>query len=183
MGLATLAVTEVSHGPEQADGWVPEEPGSAGPEAGAGASEVSNSAEADGNDSLCHDTPDHTPGDTPSDDAAAGDALDATVDLGDEIATLAAHLHAATYRLLTLIAEFDRLRGWEPGGHRSCAHWLAFRTGIDLGAAREKVRAARALVELPQISASMAQGELSFAKVRALTRGASRSSRTRRACT
>ena len=63
----------------------------------------------------------------------------------DEIATLAAHIHAATHRLLILIAEFDRRRGWELGGHRSCAHWLAFRTGIDLGAAREKVRTARAL--------------------------------------
>ncbi len=101
---------------------------------------------------------------------AADDELDALQDLGDEIATLAAHIHAAEYRFLTLIAEFDRLRGWEPGGHRSCAHWLAFRTGIDLGAARERVRAARALVELPQISASMEQGELSFAQVRALTR-------------
>ena len=110
---------------------------------------------------------DDTPG---SDDREIDDELDALVGLGDEIATLAAHLHAATYRLLTLIVEFDRLRGWEAGGHRSCAHWLAFRTGIDLGAAREKVRAARALTELPQISASMAQGELSFAKVRALTR-------------
>ena len=76
------------------------------------------------------------------------DELEVLFDLGDEIATLAAHLHAATYRLLTLIAEFDRLRGWEPEGHRSCAHWLAFRTGIDLGAAREKVRAARALTEI-----------------------------------
>ena len=102
--------------------------------------------------------------------AEADDELDLIDDLGDEIATLAAHLHAATYRLLTLIAEFDRLRGWEQEGHRSCAHWLAFRTGIDLGAAREKVRAARALKELPQISASMERGELSFAKVRALTR-------------
>ena len=105
-----------------------------------------------------------------STDAAADDELDALQDLGDEIATLAAHIHAAEYRFLTLIAEFDRLRGWEPGGHRSCAHWLAFRIGIDLGAARERLRAARALVELPQISASMEQGELSFAKVRALTR-------------
>ena len=105
-----------------------------------------------------------------STDPAADDELDALQDLGDEIATLAAHIHAAEYRFLTLIAEFDRLRGWEPGGHRSCAHWLAFRTGIDLGAARERLRAARALVELPQISASMEQGELSFAQVRALTR-------------
>ena len=102
--------------------------------------------------------------------ATADDHLDALQDLGDEIATLAAHIHAAEHRFLTLIAEFDRLRGWQPGGHRSCAHWLAFRTGIDLGAARERVRASRALENLPRISASMAQGELSFTKVRALTR-------------
>ncbi len=95
------------------------------------------------------------------------DALD---ELDYEIATLAAHIHAATQRLLELVAEFDRRRGWELGGHRSCAHWLAFRTGIDLGTAREKVRAARALEALPETSASMARGELSFSAVRALTR-------------
>jgi len=105
-------------------------------------------------------------------------ALDALEELGDEIATLAAHLHAATYRLLTLIADFDRLRGWENDGFRSCAHWLAFRTGIDLGAAREKVRAARALETLPETSASMSRGELSFAKVRALTRVATPANET-----
>ncbi len=98
------------------------------------------------------------------------DEADALQDLGDEIATLAAHVHAATHRMLTLIAAFDRWGGWKAGGHRSCAHWLAFRTGVDLGAAREKVRAARALADLPEISESMSRGELSFAKVRALTR-------------
>ncbi|HUP51263.1 MAG TPA: DUF222 domain-containing protein [Longimicrobiales bacterium] len=91
-------------------------------------------------------------------------------ELGDEIATLAAHIHAATHRLLVLIADFDRRGGWELDGHRSCAHWLAFRTGIDLGAAREKVRTARVLVGLPETSASMARGELSFSQVRALSR-------------
>jgi hypothetical protein len=96
--------------------------------------------------------------------------LDALEDLGDEIATLAAHIHAATQRLLTLIAEFDARRGWERDGHRTCAHWLSFRTGMDLGAAREKVRTARALTDLPETSASMARGELSFSQVRALTR-------------
>jgi hypothetical protein len=90
--------------------------------------------------------------------------------LGDEIAVLAAQIHAATYRFLTLLAEFDGLEGWDRAGFRSCAHWLAFRTGFDLGASREKVRAARALAELPETSAAMARGELSFAKVRALTR-------------
>ena len=90
--------------------------------------------------------------------------------LEEEIVFLAAHLHAAEHRFLALIAEYDRLRGWELGGHRSCAHWLAFRTGFDLGACRERVRAARALANLPLTSASMSRGELSFSKVRALSR-------------
>ena len=98
------------------------------------------------------------------------DDCDALEELEEEIVVLAAHIHASDYRLLALVAEFDRRRGWKLGGHRSCAHWLAYSTGIDLGAAREKVRAARALVELPQIGASMSRGELSFTAVRALTR-------------
>ena len=106
----------------------------------------------------------------------AAAAVDASPDivrleaLEEEIVLLAAHLHAAEHRFLTLVAEYDRLRGWELGGHRSCAHWLAFRTGFDLGACRERVRAARALAKLPEISASMSRGELSFSKVRALSR-------------
>jgi hypothetical protein len=75
-----------------------------------------------------------------------------------------------TYRFLSLIAEFDRLRGWELAGYSNCARWLHVRTGIDLGAAREKVRAARALEKLPLTSAAMARGELSFSQVRAVSR-------------
>ncbi|MBK6849767.1 MAG: DUF222 domain-containing protein [Proteobacteria bacterium] len=89
--------------------------------------------------------------------------------LSEQIADLAAHLHAATYRLLCLIREFDRRHGWV-SGFNSCAHWLAWRTGIELGAAREKVRVARALTELPETSAALAAGQVSYAKVRALTR-------------
>ena len=110
--------------------------------------------------------------------ASGDDDVDALEDLGDEIATLAAHIHAATHRMLVLIAEFDRRRGWELGGHASCAHWIAARTRIDLGAAREKVRAARALAGLPAISTSMARGELSFSAVRALTRVATPTNET-----
>ncbi|HUF49554.1 MAG TPA: hypothetical protein VMN60_01895 [Longimicrobiales bacterium] len=105
-----------------------------------------------------------------TDAAAAAAESDAVAQLGDEIATLSAHIHAATHRLLVLIADFDLLRGWELDGQRSCAHWLAFRTGIDLGAAREKVRAAHALERLPLTSAAMSRGELSFSQVRAHTR-------------
>jgi len=63
--------------------------------------------------------------------------------LGDQIAELAAHLDAATARLLDLIREFDARDGWG-NGFRSCAHWLAWRIGLELGAAREHVRVARA---------------------------------------
>lgn len=52
--------------------------------------------------------------------------------LEDEIAVLAAHIHAATHRLLVLIAEFDRLGGWERFGYPDCAHWLSVRTGVDI---------------------------------------------------
>jgi len=105
-----------------------------------------------------------------ADPARPVDEADALSDLGDEIATLAAHIHAATQRFLALIAEFDRRRGWELDGNRSCAHWLSYRTGIDLGACREKVRTALALDALPETRAAMARGELSFSAVRALSR-------------
>ena len=39
-----------------------------------------------------------------------------------------------------------------------------------MGAAREKVRVARALAELPQLSEAMRRGALSYSKARALTR-------------
>src|SRR5499426_4303492 len=89
--------------------------------------------------------------------------------LGDEIAELAAHLDAATARLLDLIREFDARGGWS-NGFRSCAHWLAWRVGLELGAARERVRVARALGTLPRLADALARGELSYAKLRALTR-------------
>jgi PAS domain-containing protein len=89
--------------------------------------------------------------------------------LGDAIAELSAHLEAATARLLDLIRDFDARGGWNTG-FRSCAAWLSWRVGLDLGAARERVRVARALGTLPALAEALARGELSYAKVRALTR-------------
>ncbi len=89
--------------------------------------------------------------------------------LGETIASIAAGLHAATYQLLVLLREFDARSGWN-NGFLSCAHWLHWRTGFDLGASREKVRVARALPALPRIAWAMERGQLSYAKVRALTR-------------
>lgn len=79
--------------------------------------------------------------------------------LGDEIAELSAHLNAATARLLDLIREFDA-RGGCGNGFRSCAHWLSWRVGLDPGAAREKVRVARALGRLPLLAGALARLKL-----------------------
>src|SRR5207302_9470152 len=89
--------------------------------------------------------------------------------LGDEIAELSAHLDAATARLLDLIRDFDAREGWG-NGFRSCAAWLTWRIGLDPRAARERVRVARALGTLPRLAQALARGELSYSKVRALTR-------------
>src|SRR5213594_2743390 len=89
--------------------------------------------------------------------------------LGDEIAELSVHIDAATARLLDLIREFDARGGWN-NGFRSCAAWLSWRVGFAPGAAREHVRVARALGMLPLLAKALARGELSYAKVRALTR-------------
>src|SRR6188474_807519 len=89
--------------------------------------------------------------------------------LGDEIAELSAHLDAATARLLELIREFDRRGGWNTG-FRSCAEWLTWRVGLNPGAARERVRVARALGALPRLADALFRGALSYSKVRALTR-------------
>jgi 5-methylcytosine-specific restriction endonuclease McrA len=89
--------------------------------------------------------------------------------LGDEIAELAAHLDAATARLLELVREFDARGGWG-NGFRSCAEWLTWRIGLAPGAAREHVRVARALGTLPRLSRALARGEVSYSKARAITR-------------
>ena len=90
--------------------------------------------------------------------------------LSEEITTLAGHLNAANYRFLKLLDEFDRHDGWAGDGIRSLAHWLNFKCGLGDLMAREKVRAARALRSLPLIDAAFERGEISYSKVRAMTR-------------
>ena len=66
-----------------------------------------------------------------------------TESLQHEIIELLAHLNAATYRWLVLVAEFDRSDGWAGEGVASCAHWLSWRCGVGRSVAHEKVRVAR----------------------------------------
>ncbi len=84
------------------------------------------------------------------------------------------HLNAATCHFLELLAEFDRAEGWARHGMGNCAQWLNWQCGISACAAREKVRVARALESLPRIRAAFGEGRLSYSKVRAVTRVATR---------
>ncbi|MCC7423905.1 MAG: DUF222 domain-containing protein, partial [Planctomycetaceae bacterium] len=79
-------------------------------------------------------------------------------DLESELTELTANLNAATHRWLALVAEFDERKGWVGAGTQSCAHWLNWKCGMAMGAAREKVRVAHALAALPLISGAMARG-------------------------
>jgi hypothetical protein len=90
----------------------------------------------------------------------------------DRIAILYGEITAATREFLRALAESDRHRDWAEEGFGSCAEWLAWRIGITRDTAGEKVRTARALEHLPLISDAMGRGEISFSKVRALTRAA-----------
>ena len=91
-------------------------------------------------------------------------------ELDRDIVNLAARINAATYELLVLVRQFDERAGWLKWGLGGCAEWLHYRCDLSMNAAREKVRVAHALKTLPDIAAAFATGNLSYSKVRAMTR-------------
>jgi len=91
-------------------------------------------------------------------------------ELDRNIFNLATRINAATYELLVLIRQFDERAGWLKWGLGGCAEWLHYRCDLSMNAAREKVRVAHALKTLPDIAAAFATGDLSYSKVRAMTR-------------
>ena len=93
-------------------------------------------------------------------------------DLEEEIISLAQHMNQDEYRFLVMVREFDIRQGWRAYQFNNCAEWLNMKCGISPGTAREKVRVALALLDLPQCSEGFAKGELSYSKVRAMTRAA-----------
>jgi Domain of unknown function (DUF222) len=92
------------------------------------------------------------------------EALDA------RILQLCTGLNAATYELLVRIREFDERGGCLKWGLDCTASWLAWRCDLSPATAREKVRVAHALKHLPAVSVAFSTGELSYSKVRSLTR-------------
>lgn len=91
-------------------------------------------------------------------------------ELADRICTWAGRMAAGMARLLDLVAEFDRREGWAGPGMLSCAHWLSWRIGLAPGTAREWVRVAGRLEQLPAIQQAFVAGRMSWSQVRAVTR-------------
>jgi hypothetical protein len=90
--------------------------------------------------------------------------------LDQRILNLCTGINAATYELLVMIREFDERGGCLKWGLECTAKWLAWRCDLSMATAREKVRVAQALKHLRLISESFSTGELSYSKVRSLTR-------------
>src|SRR3990172_5855702 len=93
-------------------------------------------------------------------------------DVERELATLAAHLDAATHRMLALGRRFAEMGAWAVAGARSCAQWLSWRLGLAPGAARERVRVALALGGLPRGDDPLPTGRLRHSQGSAMTPGA-----------
>ena len=91
-------------------------------------------------------------------------------ELDAAICRLSSRINAVSYQLLVLVREFDDRKGWAKWSYPNCAEWLSWRCQISLSTAREKVRTAHALRDLPAISLAFREGRLSYTKARALTR-------------
>jgi hypothetical protein len=96
--------------------------------------------------------------------------MDSSRSLCAEIVSLCADIHRAEFRLLELIERLDASKSWRHEAMPGCAHWLNAHCGLDLVTAREKVRIARALPDLRLIREAFRSGQISYSKVRAITR-------------
>src|SRR5437868_8993317 len=82
----------------------------------------------------------------------------------------AAQVAAGMGRWLLLVGEFDRRKGYERWECTSAAFWLNWQCGISARTAREQVRVGRALLDYPRICEALCSGQISYSKVRAITR-------------
>jgi hypothetical protein len=159
---------EVEDRPERAGGSL-DDPNVRGDVVGT-RGEVVDTCDEDTNADTGHTDAENTREEDTNADTLHTDVEDELFLLGERCAQAYMKADALHYRAMKLLAEFDRRRGWQDTGFSSTAEWLAWRIGIKAGAARERLRTALALEQLPQTAEAMKNGELSFTKVRALTR-------------
>lgn len=98
------------------------------------------------------------------------DRSDDAADIAQRVKAIAQALDRGTYKLVILLPTFDRQKCWEQDGQRSCVAWLNAYCGMSPSAGNDRLRSAYALEKLPIIRQLFELGELSWSKVRALTR-------------
>ncbi|MGM0386513.1 MAG: DUF222 domain-containing protein [Actinomycetota bacterium] len=98
-------------------------------------------------------------------------SLERVEELRVRIQGAAATAAQVDHEFLVLLGQFDAGDGlgWYPD-FRSVAHWVSYYCSMAPGTAREHVRVARALREMPRVGELMRAGRLSFSKVREVTR-------------
>lgn len=90
--------------------------------------------------------------------------------LSEELVAVAGQWARNQHRIVVLAAEFAQSSEWIEAESPTAAHWLAGLADVEVCTAREWVRTGRKLADLPLIAAAFAAGQLSYAKVRTLTR-------------
>jgi hypothetical protein len=90
--------------------------------------------------------------------------------VADRILDAGRSLAHSQHRLVVLAAEFDESDEWWASGAGTAAHWLAAQLDVCVATAREWIRIGKALRDLPALAAAFERRELSYAKMRALTR-------------
>ncbi len=90
--------------------------------------------------------------------------------LETDIISLSSHINSMEYEFLVLLREYDLRQGWKAYHFNNCAEWLNMKCGIATSTAREKIRVANALFDLPAMATSFQKGDLSFSKAKSLTR-------------
>jgi len=89
---------------------------------------------------------------------------------GRELVAGRARLDVAECEWLLALASFDLFQTWKEDGHSSCVAWLVERCGLARRTAIEKLRVARQLDRRPALAKAFADGDLSYAKARAVSR-------------
>ena len=98
--------------------------------------------------------------------------------LSQTLRSLTAGLTHTHYQLVVAAADFADSDEWARDGSPTAAHWLAAIADVETCTAREWVRVGRALRSLHASADAFANGKLSYAKIRTLTRFATQDNET-----
>lgn len=91
-------------------------------------------------------------------------------EIESQLVSWSARESAVKAELLGVLAEWMARRGWERWGCTSPQQWLSWKCGLGRVAASVHIRVAMALTGLPAIAAALADGRITWSKVRAITR-------------